>query len=244
MRGTCAGRRKILRREGNLNEILTSGCESLQLVSLLVKSRRGETLGYDLSALADRFMAGLGRTMPDFLNFVGDWLYTWQPLVTGILAVFAAYLWGKSIVRAAELRATPPREAAVPRREGKQTAVALAPDIRIEPGASVAGPTVVLNRLRGQVRNTLTRIPCDNRPLTSEQLKLCSEVTKFSVSASHFMSESAHMKCTQLRDEMSRLEQLAHGDSCITAWQLLTSINTRARELQLAVGQQKAVAAE
>src|SRR5215469_8610334 len=88
---------------------------------------------------------------------ITKWLYDWQTLITGICALLAAHIWGRAIVRAAELRAGAVRQARspVPRQAPSAAAVASAAaaarDLRSQPvEAALQNAPEAVEKLRTQ----------------------------------------------------------------------------------------------
>src|ERR1019366_1853427 len=105
----------------------------------------------NMDALASRFM----ELLPGLLQQLGRWLYDWQVLIAGILALVAAHIWGRSVLRAAELRASGPARAnrPAPPRRTTSTAGPVARDLRTaDPNNRPPARPEALARLRATIR--------------------------------------------------------------------------------------------
>ena len=171
---------------------------------------------------------------------IAKWLYDWQTLVTGICALLAAHIWGRAIVRAAELRAGAMRQARtpVPRQvpSAVPSAASAARDLR-SPSLETAlhhAPEAV-EKLRTQIRAVLGRVPHTEVPMNPSQLSLCKSIASFTLDENSLKREAPREAYAVLKQELSGLAALDDGASCMTAWKALTSINKCARNLESAL---------
>ena len=205
----------------------------------------------DLQAI----ISGLMELLPGMLVQLGRWLYDWQVLLAGILALVAAHFWGRAVIRAAELRAGvpgPPKRATRTRRSPPLSVPALR-DLRttVEPKEQAPAPAPALGagdelaRLRATIRGVLARVPCVDDPLTAAQVLQCKSVGNFFLDAEKFKNDGLiRSGFDTLRHELAVLSGLTERATGRTAWQTLIAINNHVRvlELKLAKASAKSVA--
>ena len=94
------------------------------------------------------------------------WLYEWQVLVAGILAILAARIWGRSVVRAARYAAL--SAGAEPAVAQRSAAAAVVP-FGFEPENRPFKPHLTVGRVRGRQRLlALQQILLERRDFTAE----------------------------------------------------------------------------
>jgi hypothetical protein len=166
------------------------------------------------------------------------WLYDWQILLTGLLAVFAARLWGRSVIRAARITAR--AKAAVPAEPARRTEPVVVP---IPLGAAGSTDTVIrmqrppewsdlLFALREQIRIVLGKLPCSDDVLTAERIEECRKIAQFPLGElpDGISTNIAH-RFEALRSKLSALGGVRETDSCRNAWEALAQISMDARDL-------------
>ena len=168
------------------------------------------------------------------------WLYDWQTLIAGICALLAAHIWGRAIVRAAELRAGAVRQARspIPRQVPSVAPSATSParDLRSQPlESALQNPPEAVEKLRAQIRVLLGRMPHTEVPLNASQLSHCKSIASFTLDENSLKREAPSEAYATLRQELSSLAALDDGASCMSAWKALTSINKCARNLESAL---------
>jgi len=170
------------------------------------------------------------------------WLYEWQILLTGVLALIAARIWGRSVVRAARIaaRAKQPtlsepvrKSPAVPKVVPVPLAAGSAADPR-QRRAPSRYPELAdrLFTLREQIRATLGRLPCTDEVLSPERLADCRRIADYQLGkppadASKLLAHRFDV----LRSELSALAAVRDTDTCRNAWEALARINVDARDL-------------
>lgn len=172
------------------------------------------------------------------------WIYEWQILLTGILALAAARYWGRSVIRAARITA---RAKTMPVAEPpKRTGPVIVP---IPLGAATNAEPVfrmqhapewsdMLFSLREQIRLTLGKLPCNDDALTAERIEDCRKLAQFPLGE---LPEGTASVITHrfeaLRSKLAALGAVRETDTCRNAWEALVQISVDARDL---VGQQPA----
>lgn len=173
------------------------------------------------------------------------WLYDWQILICGVLALIAARVWGRSVIRAARItaRAKPPAEIRRPAAE---------PVVVPTPLAAGAEPVVTAPRqtpdlaerlfsLREQIRNTLGRMPCTDEVLSAERLGDCRAVADFPLGEPPAGAGRAQIaRFEALKSKLAALKDVRDSDTCRNAWEALVRISMDARDL---MGEEPAKAA-
>lgn len=180
------------------------------------------------------------------------WLYEWQILICGVLALAAARIWGRSVVRAARItaraKASPQPEVRRPAAEPVVVPTPLAavkePVIK-EPLVEVPPPRVDLTdrlfSLREQIRNTLGRMPCTDDVLSAERLDDCRGIAEFPLGeppADAGKTQIARFEA--LKSKLAALKDVRETDTCRNAWEALVRISMDARDL---MGEEPAKAA-
>ncbi len=169
------------------------------------------------------------------------WLYDWQILLSGILALVAARLWGRSVIRAARISAR--TKSALPvdvRRAPAEPVVVPVPfagTVPSEPAARKAPPRAPelpdrLFALREQIRITLGKLPCTDEVLTAERLAECRKISEFPLGElpAGAAKPLAH-RFDALRSKLSALRAVRETDTCRNAWEALVRISMDARDL-------------
>jgi hypothetical protein len=178
---------------------------------------------------------GLIAFLPVALMQFGHWLYEWQVLLAGLCALFAAHIWGRAVLKAAELRATPthqPERVAPQRRSKSQSPQTPAKDLRTrEPQSPALSPLETVQAFRGRIRVILGQVPCVEDPLSPSQLALCKEIGSF-VLGDAAVQEAVRLDYNVLLSELAFLSALDRSASCKTAWKTLIAVNRCAREFE------------
>ena len=175
------------------------------------------------------------------------WLYEWQILLTGVLALVAARIWGKSVIRAARIAAKAEQTAPV---EVQQRPGAVPKVVPVPLAASRVSEPLVLDvpprkpqprnselgdrlfALREQIRVTLGKTPCTDDVLSAERLADCRRIAEFPLgeppaNASKLLAHRFDV----LRSELSALGAVRETDTCRNAWEALARISIDARDL-------------
>jgi hypothetical protein len=175
------------------------------------------------------------------------WLYEWQILICGVLALVAARIWGRSVVRAARITARakqqPPAEIRRPAAEPVVVPTPLAAGA--EPVVTVPAPTPDLAErlfsLREQIRNTLGRMPCTDEVLSAERLGDCRAIADFPLGEPPSAAGRAQIaRFEALKSKLAALKDVRDSDTCRNAWEALVRISMDARDL---MGEEPAKAA-
>ena len=183
---------------------------------------------------ADTF---LGEKIPLVALFLGQWLYDWQTLSAGIMAIFAAYYWGNAVIRAAESRAGESRVRAnqirhTPAPPPSSLSERSAPDLRLSVDDRRATNIKAVRNFRSQLRIVLSRTPCTDDPLTQAQSELCKSLSSFALEGHALQPEGERQHYFLLKNDLSDLAALKNITNCRDAWQVLTRVNKLARELE------------
>lgn len=161
--------------------------------------------------------------LPVALSEVLRWIYEWQVLVGAIIALVAARLWSRSLIRAAEIAARSARHP--PQGEPR----------RVERLEAPARPPMLRNRLfalREMIRVTLGKLPCTDEPLSPENLADCRRVAEFALGECPAGApKSVIQRYESLRSKLQALKGVRQSDSCRHAWQALAGISLDARDL-------------
>lgn len=166
------------------------------------------------------------------------WLYEWQILACGVLALIAARIWGRSVVRAARINARA-KVAAETRRPAAEPVVvptSLVPG-SIEPVVKAPLPRVLgmtdrLFALREQIRGTLGRMPCTDDVLNAERLADCQRIADFPLGDPPPGAAKALVhRFEALKSKLAALKGVRETDTCRHAWEALVKISTDARDL-------------
>jgi hypothetical protein len=187
------------------------------------------------------------------------WLYEWQILICGVLALVAARVWGRSVVRAARITARakqqPPAEIRRPAAEPVVVPTPLAAGaepvvtVPVAPGnePAVKEPPKTpdlperLFSLREQIRNTLGRMPCTDEVLSAERLSDCRAIADFPLGEAPSAASRAQVaRFEALKSKLAALKDVRDSDTCRNAWEALVRISMDARDL---MGEEPAKAA-
>ncbi len=167
------------------------------------------------------------------------WLYDWQILLTGVLALVAARVWGRSVIKAARINAraksAPLLDVRRPPAEPVVVPMPLAggvePPIR-KPTPRIPELPDRLFALREQIRNTLGRLPCTDDVLTAERLEACRVIAKFPLGdLPAGAAKPVIHRFEALRSKLSALGAVRETDTCRNAWEALVQISMDARDL-------------
>lgn len=197
-----------------------------------------------LSALQSWLSFVLFTVLPIAFEQFVRWLYEWQVLLTGILAILAAHIWGRSIIKAAhteeprsERPAANPRPLQ-PERDPRS--------IEPEPQASSSerGPTPVqdfserVQMLRQLIRLSLAKIPYKAAPLTAEHRALCERIATVKLDAASLEGQAAALShFERLGADLASLEAACRDGNCRSVWEALVQANASARSLVGALGE-------
>jgi len=207
-------------------------------------------IGFQLSTLWTWLHFLVFTVLPIAFRELLHWLYDFQYLIGTALAVLAAWIWGKSVIRAARIAAraaatNQPAQAPPTDAQGKPSA---APKVIPIPLAAVVEPparklasvpkTQLAERLfalRELIRSTLGRMPCSDDPLSAERLADCRMIAEFPLGDSPPDAPrlQAH-RFDVLRSELAALGAVRETDTCRNAWEALVRINMDAREIMAA----------
>ncbi len=185
--------------------------------------------------------------LPVAFREVLHWLYEWQILLTGIMAIAAARYWGRSVVRAARitarLKAVPP-VAEPPKRTGPVVVpIPLGAAANVEPVFRMRHAPEwpdLLYALREQIRLTLGKLPCTDDGLTAERIEECKKIAQFPLGELPAGTDnSITHRFEALRSKLTALGAVRETDTCRNAWEALVQISIDARDL---VGQPPAKA--
>jgi hypothetical protein len=164
------------------------------------------------------------------------WLYDWQILICGVLALVAARIWGRSVIRAARINAR--AKFAEPRRPADEpvvvpTPLAAVPEpVAKAPQHGLPELTERLFSLREHIRNTLGRMPCTDDVLSAERLDDCRRIAEFPLGdppASAGKMLTARFEA--LHSKLKALQGVRETDTCRNAWEALVSISMDARDV-------------
>lgn len=181
---------------------------------------------------------------------LSHWLYDWQILVTGILAVIAARIWGTSIIRAARIeearsdrlmaKLAPPADQAPPAAEPEA-----APVVPLRrPVSAMEDLTDRLQGLRQLIRTSLARIPYTQAPLTADHRALCERIAAVKLDPKPLEGNAAALPhFERLTTDLASLEAACLNGNCRSAWEALVQANVAARSLMGALGEPQAAAA-
>jgi hypothetical protein len=171
------------------------------------------------------------------------WLYDWQILISGILALVAARVWGKSVIRAARINArakvaAPPLDLKRPPAEPVVVPMPLAaPVVAVEPKPAKPPPRAPglperLFALREQIRITLGRLPCTDEVLNAERLAECKRIAEFPMGeVPAGAAKPLVHRFEALRSKLAALGAVRETDTCRNAWEALVRISMDARDL-------------
>lgn len=172
---------------------------------------------------------------------LGHWLYQWQILAAGILAVVAARIWGRAILRSARIAATGQGYATSASRGSFAAAPVRTADAPRSRKQAAAEPQDHLQNLRETIRSTLGTMPYTDEPLTRDRMALCSRVLQFPIAELAAKSSRPQAGLYEaLQRELSALGNLSEKNTCRNAWEVLVRINNAARDLIEARGRARA----
>jgi hypothetical protein len=164
--------------------------------------------------------------LPVAFHELVHWVYDWQVLVTGILAVVAARIWGRSVIRAARPTTK------VGGRVKIEAAGAIPPVAVSEQPVPSATVHDRLFELREQIRSTLGRMPFGDAALGTARVAMLSKIASFSLSG---VTDEARrlspLRQEALLKELSAIAALRESDTCRTAWEALVRVSMAARDL-------------
>ncbi|GAA0540638.1 hypothetical protein FHS83_000036 [Rhizomicrobium palustre] len=150
------------------------------------------------------------------------WLYDWQILISGILALVAARLWGRAVIRAARINARA--------REGKRPSLEVVASRTITPAVHEPLPQQ-LHALRECIRNTLGRMPCTDETLSPERIADCRKIAEFPFPDLPHADKLFLHRYEALRGKLAALKSVRDSDTCRNAWEALVKISMDARDL-------------
>ena len=199
-----------------------------------------------LAALQSWLIFLFGTVLPIAFTQVGRWLYDWQGLATGLLALVAAWLWGNRILRA--VRSEEPLRNGRPdlrayrayRRVATATSNSWGENTERSLSNSWGGNTErslsefsdELETLRRLIRSTLAGLPHAAIPLTIEHQAQCERIAKFKFRERRFEGRAAERsQYEELLARLSNLDVVRKEGSCRSLWEALTGINNIARGL-------------
>ncbi len=174
------------------------------------------------------------------------WLYEWQILICGVLALVAARVWGRSVIRAARITARAKQQPAEIRRPAAEPVVVPTPlAAGAEPAVEIPAKTPDLAdrlfSLREQIRNTLGRMPCTDEVLNAERLSDCRAIADFPLGEPPSAAGRAQVaRFEALKSKLAALRDVRDTDTCRNAWEALVRISMDARDL---MGEEPAKAA-
>ena len=172
------------------------------------------------------------------IRAIGDWLYHWQPLIAGLCAIIAAYIWGTSIIRASRAsalsRSADNLKVAVPSPSQNSEIPNDPLDLRQSPPSPAKpGAEETVRQFRNLILSALQRIPSAERPLSKLQLEICREIGKYSlIELSPRYRPGLSVDFKALQSDQEALKGFGEGVSCTTAWSVLVSANRRARTIE------------
>ena len=168
------------------------------------------------------------------------WIYDWQILISGVLAIAAARYWGRSVIRAARItaRAKPvsPLEVRKPAAEPVVVPASFAvaerePAVRIPP-ARIPELAERLFSLREAIRTTLGRTPCTDDVLSEERIEDFRRIAEFPLG--EMPSDASRLQFARfeaLKSKLGALKDVRETDTCRNAWEALVRISIDARDL-------------
>jgi hypothetical protein len=208
-------------------------------------------IGFHFSALWSWIEFLAFTVLPIAFREILHWLHDWQILLTGVLALAAAYIWGKSVIRAARITAraakqqvqsqtaptqTPKRPPATPKVVPIPLASSGAPALEPHGRKPVPLPKSELAdklyALREQIRTTLGQMPCTDDLLSAERLEDCRRISEFPLGdpPANATKLVAH-RFDVLRSELAALGAVRETDTCRNAWEALVRISMDARDM-------------
>jgi hypothetical protein len=204
-------------------------------------------IDFHLSALWDWIHFVAFTVLPIAFQELLHWLYEWQILLTGVLALVAARIWGKSVIRAARIAAKAEQSAPV---EVQKKLGAIPKIVPVPLAASRVSEPLVLDvparkpqprnselgdrlfALREQIRVTLGKTPCTDDVLSAERLADCRRIAEFPLGEPPAIaSKLLTHRFDVLRSELSALGAVRETDTCRNAWEALARISIDARDM-------------
>lgn len=160
------------------------------------------------------------------------WLYDWQVLLTGIMALVAARFWGRSVIRAARITARVKVATPDSKREPVVVPMPLASAFAGERPPRAPEWSDRLYALRECIRAALGTLPCTDEVLNAERLGECKKIAEFPLGELPGTSPKvlAHRYET-LRSKLAALGEVRETDTCRNAWEALVKISIDARDL-------------
>lgn len=166
------------------------------------------------------------------------WLYDWQVLIAGVLAIVAARYWGQSVIRAARITARSKPVSPEPKRAPVEPVVVPIPLATAAAGDATLRPVRTpewsdrLFVLREHIRGTLGKLPCTDEILSAERLAACRKIAEFQLGELPGSSPKplAH-RYDALRSKLAALGAVRETDTCRNAWEALVKISIDARDL-------------
>lgn len=165
------------------------------------------------------------------------WLYDWQVLICGVLALVAARYWGQAVIRAARItaRAKTVTESRRPAAEPVVVPTPLAATTEPVVKAPLPPAPETAERLfclREQIRNTLGRMPCTDDVLSAERLADCQRIAEFPLGEPPASATKPLLaRFDALKSKLTALQSVRDTDTCRNAWEALVSISMDARDL-------------
>lgn len=178
-----------------------------------------------------------------FEQFV-RWLYDWQVLIAGILAILAAHIWGKAIVKAAHTEEAkserPAADPAPPQAERGPRQVEPEPSSIRRGSAPVQDFSERVQMLRQLIRLSLAKIPYKAAPLTAEHRALCERIATVKLDAASLEGQTAALShFERLGADLGSLEAACRDGNCRNVWEALVQANASARSLVGALGERE-----
>ena len=174
--------------------------------------------------------------IPVGVREIVNWLYRWQALVAAIVVLLAAYILGRAVLKAARIHAKVAPIQSTREIETTQSAASATlgagraksiVETSLNPGAGAFRERLTV--LRGQIRATLSRLPCTDEPLSVENGRLCGQIAKF------LQVEAIPDKVLELQGGLEALRialtKLGSATTNQNAWAALVQTNEAARDL-------------
>lgn len=199
------------------------------------------TQSTDISMLTSWLQFVSFTVIPVAFRELLHWMYDWQILLTGVLALVAARIWGRSVIRAARINARAKAGSPIDiKRSPSEPVIVPMPLATLVPGEpGVRKPAARtpelpdrLFALREQIRNTLGKLPCTDEVLAGERLADCKKVAEFPLGElPPAASKQLAHRFEALRSKLSALGAVRETDTCRNAWEALVRISMDARDL-------------
>ncbi len=202
------------------------------------------------------------HVLPIAVGQIYEWIYEWQILVLGIVALVCLRFWSLLIIRNARKAAretvlsemrTMDGSLKLLRRQVEQfqaeQSARLAVQGNVEPGRAAVGavpkvaaavpafvppadPDAAVEALRHAIRKALGVIPISDEALSDESSRLYFEAIRSFDGAENWDSAKSGPAIAALQGEVKSLRESYPPASCRTAWQSLVKINALARDYQ------------